>query len=305
MIHDSVVIQSAVPQSASRRTRTHYLAFSAFIAVSVGLWWGSLAAALKLALSSDAYTYILLILPLSLALIYFERKNARGRSLSKAWAGWILMSVALTVRVVAIWDVQTALAGLSSQMFGLILWWIGSVIACLRLQTFRAFLFPLCFLLLMIPVPQRELDWITEFLQYQSAAATATLFRITRVPVVREGIMLSIPDLDIEVARECSSIRSSTMLFVTTLLLAHLFLRTWWRKTLLVVMAVPLSIAKNAVRIFTIAELGTRVDPSYLNGKLHHNGGFIFLGLALIFDVILVWLLRKGELQTPGSFSSD
>ena len=159
----------------------------------------------------------------------------------------------------------------------------------------RPLLFPLGFLFLIVPLPERFVDMVTVFLQRQSAVASEILFRAALVPVTRAGIMLSIPALDIEVARECSSIRSSTMLVIMTLILAHLFLRSRWRKTLLVVAAIPLSVAKNAVRIFTIAELGTRVDPGYLNGRLHHNGGLVFLGLALVVDIALLWILRRGE----------
>ena len=111
--------------------------------------------------------------------------------------------------------------------------------------------------------------------------------------------MLSIPGLDIEVARECSSIRSSLMLVVTTLVLAHLFLRSWWRKALLIAAAIPLSVAKNGLRIVTIAELGTRIDPGFLNGKLHHNGGIIFFGIAVVAVVVLLWILRRTEFRMP------
>lgn len=111
--------------------------------------------------------------------------------------------------------------------------------------------------------------------------------------------MLSIPNLDIEVAKECSSIRSSLLLAVTTLVLAHLFLRTWWRKVLLVAAAIPLSVAKNGVRIFTIAELGTRVDPGFLDGKLHHQGGILFYGLAVVAVATLLWVLRRTEFPIP------
>ncbi|HXZ32575.1 MAG TPA: archaeosortase/exosortase family protein [Terriglobales bacterium] len=93
------------------------------------------------------------------------------------------------------------------------------------------------------------------------------MFRAVGVPVTPDGIMLSIPNLNIEVARECSSIRSNLMLVVTTMVLAHLFLRSWWRKALLVVAAIPLSVAKNGLRIFTIAELATRVDPGSSTGS--------------------------------------
>jgi exosortase/archaeosortase family protein len=62
-----------------------------------------------------------------------------------------------------------------------------------------------------------------------------------------------------------------------------------------VLAAVPLSVIKNAARIFTIVELGTRVNPDYFGGELHHSGGFVFLLGAICVDIVLLWFLRKGE----------
>src|ERR1035441_2125077 len=108
-------------------------------------------------------------------------------------------------------------------MFALVTWWITSILLCFGVRTLYLFLFPLCFLFLLVPIPQFALRWIVEFLQQQSASAARIMFRAVGVPATQDGIMLSIPGLDIEVARECSSIRSSLMLLVTAMVLAHLF----------------------------------------------------------------------------------
>jgi exosortase/archaeosortase family protein len=60
-------------------------------------------------------------------------------------------------------------------------------------------------------------------------------------------------------------------------------------------LAVPLSIAKNGLRIFTIAMLGTRVDRGYLTGRFHHQGGIVFFAIALVVVFALLWILRRGE----------
>jgi uncharacterized protein HemY len=52
------------------------------------------------------------------------------------------------------------------------------------------------------------------------------------------------------------------------------------------------------LRIFTIAMLGTKVDPGYLTGNFHHHGGVVFLVIALLVIFLLLWILRKGE-QRP------
>jgi exosortase len=132
-------------------------------------------------------------------------------------------------------------------------------------------------------------------LQQGSAWSAHGLFAACGVPVAQDGVLLTIPGLTLQVAQECSSIRSSSMLLVTSMVLAQLLLRSPWRKAVVVGLAVPLSIAKNGLRIFTIAMLGTRVDPGYLTGRLHHQGGIIFFAIILAAVFALIWVLRRGE----------
>jgi exosortase len=283
--------------------RTQILAFAFLCVASIVLWRHALLATVGLALGNDAYTHILLILPLSIGLIYMDSKTVGVDALPSYGAGVALLIAALLIGGFARWgafgvrvDVRLSLA-----MLALAMWWMASVLLCFGVRTFRQYLFPLCFLFLVVPIPDFVLRWIVEFLQQQSAVAARIMFRAARVPVTQDGIMLSIPGLDIEVARECSSIRSSLILIVTTLVMAHLFLRSWWRKVLLVALAIPLSVAKNGLRIFTIGELGTRVDPGFLNGKFHHNGGIVFFAISVAVVLVLLWILRRTEMQRSAS----
>jgi len=286
----------------SPTTRTPALAFGFLCAVSIWFWWHPLVTLLNLALANDAYTHILLILPLSAALIYMDSKYGDSKALrndrqSSPRLGSAPLALALLMGCAARWGMGAARGDirLSLGIGALVIWWIASVIVCFDATTFQRFLFPLCFLFLIVPIPEFALNWLVEFLQQQSAVAARIMFRAVGVPVTQDGIMLSIPGLDIEVARECSSIRSSLMLFVTTMVFAHLFLRSRWRKVLLVAAVIPLSVAKNGLRIFTIVELGTRVDPGFLTGKLHHHGGILFFGLSVVAVGVLLWVLNRTE----------
>jgi exosortase len=295
----AIVSQSTPASTLPVTTKSRqYLEFLALCLASIVFWWHPVVSTLNLALNNDAYTHILLILPVSLALILAEPASPPTVG-SEKWAGWTLLSTAMLLRALAFWsgpNLSTANA-LSLSIFALVLWWIGSAAACFGMAPVRSHLFASCLLFLLVPLPAQAVNWMIEGLQNGSAVAADALFRIAQVPVTRQGIILSIPGLDIEVARECSSIRSSAMLIVITLVLAHLFLRSNWRKLALVLMAVPICIGKNALRIFTIAELATRVDPGYLDGNLHHHGGVVFLALAGMITVVLLWFLRKGEFQ--------
>ncbi|MGA8200895.1 MAG: exosortase/archaeosortase family protein, partial [Candidatus Sulfotelmatobacter sp.] len=147
----------------------------------------------------------------------------------------------------------------------------------------------------LVPIPQVLLDPIVRLLQEGSAVSADVIFAIAGVPVVREGTIITIPGLAIEVARECSSIRSSLMLVVTTMVLAQMLLRSPWRKALVIAVAIPLSIVKNGLRIFVLGMLGTRVDPSYLTGRLHHQGGIIYFLIALGAIFLCLWIARRGD----------
>jgi len=176
-------------------TRNQVLAFAFLDAVSILFWWHSLVITRGLALANDAYTHILLILPLSVALIYMDSKALRIDPQPSPRIGAALLALALLIGCFARWGMVAAPddVRLSLCMFALVTWWIASVLLCFGARTFQSFLFPLCFLFLMVPIPEFALSWIVEFLQQQSALAARILFRAIGVPVTQDGIMLSIP----------------------------------------------------------------------------------------------------------------
>jgi exosortase/archaeosortase family protein len=79
------------------------------------------------------------------------------------------------------------------------------------------------------------------------------------------------------------------------MVLAQMLLRSPWRKALVIAVAIPLSVVKNGLRIFVLGMLGTRVDPSYLTGRLHHEGGIIYFLIALAAIFLCLWIARRGD----------
>jgi exosortase len=264
------------------------------VAVSLLVAWRPFWDTFALALRRDEYTHILLIIPISLALVYTEWPSPKPNRKPDDPIGIALLVVAVLVallgRFVAGSQVQT-----TWDMFALVTWWLGAFVVCFGAQTCKSLLFPLCLLYWLVPIPESTLNQIIALWQHGSAISASWLFSAVGIPVTQNGIMISIPGLNLEVAQECSSLRSSLMLIVTSMVLAHLFLRSFWRQATVVLAAIPLSIGKNGVRIFTIAMLGTRVDPGFLHGDLHRHGGIIFFLMALFAVLLLLWLLNRNE----------
>ena len=271
------------------------LIFSFLAAISLAIWWKALISTFALALHDDQYTQILLILPVCAALIFMDWKSPEPSTSTDLGIGSGFLVAATLIIVLA--RTQTIQLQpdehLSMNMLALVVWWMGSFIFSFGTRAFRRAVFPLCFLLWIVPFPEFLLNLIIRLLQEGSVASARMLIAAAGIPVAQEGTQLTIPGLTIEVARECSSIRSSLMLVVTTMILAQMLLRSTWRKTIVIALAIPLSVAKNGLRIFVLAMLATHVDRSFLTGRLHHQGGIIYFLIALAVICLLIWFARS------------
>ena len=279
------------------RISKRFSLFLVLIAVSLLVAWRPLSETMVLAWQNDMYTHILLILPVCLFMLFTERRLLLDASSWSFRGGAAVIFGAVTISCCAwIWSASlTADMLLTLGIFALVIAWIGCFLLCFGARLTRKLIFPLLFLFGLVPLPRVALDWSISLLQIGSAWSTHALLALCGVPVIQQGVLITVPGLVVEVAQECSSIRSSSMLIVTTLVMAQFLLVSFWRKALVVSLVVPLSVLKNGLRIFVLVMLGTRVDPGYLHGWLHHQGGFIYFGLALGGIFALIWLLRKRE----------
>jgi exosortase len=183
-----------------------------------------------------------------------------------------------------------SLAALSALIF-----WIGGFVLLYGVKCFKIAAFPLLFLLFMVPIPARALETVIYILTCGSAEAAYGLFKLTGVSIFREGFSFHLPALRIEVAEQCSGINSSIALFVSSIVAAQLFLRTRWKKVVLVLSIFPITIIKNGMRIVALTLLGAYVDPRILSSDLHRKGGIPFFIVALAMLAPILWLLRRSE----------
>ena len=155
--------------------------------------------------------------------------------------------------------------------------------------------FAVAFLVFLIPLPSGFTEWLSVLLQRASAEAADLMLSFTSIPFFRNGLNFQFAGLAIRVAEECSGVRSTFVLFITSLLAGHLFLRSGWKKAFLALAIFPLGILRNAFRITAISWLTVNVDSGIIDSPLHHRGGPIFFVLSLIPLFALLWLLRRSD----------
>jgi len=153
--------------------------------------------------------------------------------------------------------------------------------------------FPVGFLLFMIPLPDAAVHSIETASVLASADVSAWLFRLTGTPLLRDGNLLTLPGIVLQVAQECSGIHSSWVLFITSLVASHLFLHSPWRRLFLIAFVLPLAILRNSFRILVIGLLCVHVGPHMIDSWIHRQGGPVFFVLSLgPLLVMLLWLRR-------------
>lgn len=190
---------------------------------------------------------------------------------------------------------------LSSLILALVMIWMSGFLLLFGKAASKAASFPLLFLLLMVPLPQSLLNRTIYILQTGSAWITGAFFDLFGVPALREGFVFHLPGVNIEVTQECSGIRSSMVLLILALIVAHFYLLTFWKKALFVIFGLFIMILKNGIRIATLTLLAMYVDPSFLTGRLHHQGGIVFFLVGLVLLLPVLWLLQRGEYPKSGS----
>ena len=275
-------------------------AFFGFLLVSVILCWKALRALTIFSLQHESSSHAVLIPLISIYLLYTERERIFQVVRPSTILGGIGVLAALVFYLLCTKQLSTTDPGqsLSNVTFAIIWLWLAGFLLCYGTTAWRQASFSLLFLFLMVPLPPTLLESTVYYLQRGSTEIAYLLFRLVGVPVLREGFILHTPHQSIEVAKECSGIRSSLALFITCLLAAHLFLRTKWKMLIFVLLAFPLAILKNGIRITTLTLLAVYVDPGFLTGSLHHDGGFVFFFLALAILAPILLALQKSERRT-------
>jgi len=274
-----------------------HVAFAALILASCVLVLKTIGSWLTYSMHHESGSHIVLIPLVSVFLAFRDRQRIFSTVRPCSGAGITLILGGAALYWSAIWGslAQTSDVSLSSATLAIFLIWTGGFIFSYGVAAAQAAAFPLLFLLFMIPLPNRALDWTIHLLQEGSTYVAYFLFNVVDVPVLRQGFILTLPGVVIEVAKECSGIRSSIALFITCLLAAHLYLRSPWKILVFSLLVFPLTVVKNGIRIVTLTLLSIYVNPGFLYGHLHQDGGFVFFLLALLLLFPVFILLEKSE----------
>ena len=275
-----------------------------FVAGVTLLFIRPLAALAVYAYNHDLHSHILLVPFIAAYLLYTGRASlpAPGR---RSVAGTVVLAgVGITAAAAGIaWGGSVSV---NDDLALMTLAFVSLVAAGGFLFLGRAWMaaaaFPFAFLIFMVPLPDAAANWLEKASALASAEAAALYFTAAGTTLVRHGTVFELPGIVLEVGQECSGIRSSWVLFITSVLASHLFLRKWGSRLALVAFVIPLGILRNGFRVFVIGLLCVYIGPHMIDSVIHHRGGPLFFALSLVPLFLLAWWLRRRERRTnlPG-----
>jgi exosortase len=274
-----------------------WLLYAFWIVGSLVVFRAPVVGTIHFASQNDDASHILLIPFVSLFVIWLERQAIFEAPSYCVPVALFLSLMAGSLAAVPIYSHSPWVLDQKLSLFilALVLFWIAGFLLFFGKSAAWTAKFSLLLLLLAVPLPGFLLHATTYFLQRGSAEMVALLFDFAQVPYLREGFIFQLGRFSIEIAEECSGIRSSMAVLILAMLAAHFYIRSFSKQALFLLVSVLIMLIKNGIRIATLTMLALYVNPAFLFGRLHHEGGIVFflIGMALLFPVL--WFLKDSE----------
>ena len=220
-------------------------------------------------------------------IVWQERHRLARLPLQPSLSGLAIVAFALAVLVLGQLGAELFLA-----RFSLLLLIAGLIVLFLGWNYLHALLFPLAFLVLMIPLPTLIFNKITFPLQLLASRLAATILDLLQVPVLRFGNVIDLPHRPLEVAEACSGIRSLMSLTALAIIYGYLMERRIAARVVLALAAVPIAVIANGLRIVGTGLLGEYWDPDKAEGFFHTFSGWLVFVVSLFMLYLLHRLLR-------------
>jgi exosortase D (VPLPA-CTERM-specific) len=256
--------------------------FLALVLAPLPVWWlgfGSLLAAW----STAEYSHGPLIPLISLYLFLRELRRAPPRDPAAPVDRRAGIAVILAALVLGIFGNLVRIPDIVTYAF--ILWVAGVVLTCMGWEVGRRHQLPVLHLVFMLPLPQFLYWQLTIFLQLVSSELGVWFIRLMGIPVFLEGNIIDLGVYKLQVAEACSGLRYLFPILSFSYLFAILYRGPLWHKAVLLLMAAPLTVVMNAVRIGIIGVMVNRYGIEHAEGFIHFFEGWVIFGccVAILF----------------------
>jgi exosortase len=246
-------------------------------ALTLWLYWSTLAHLVGQWWQDPNFSHGFFVPLFSAFVVWQERSRFARLPLRPSWSGLLVLALGMCVLIVGQMGAELFLSRSS-----LLLVLAGFAVLFFGWNHFRAAFFPWAMLLLMIPIPSIVFNQITFPLQLLASKVSATVLPLLGVPILREGNVINLPDMALEVAEACSGIRSLMSLVTLAIIYGYLMEKRLWVRWILALASVPIAVAANSCRIIGTGLLVQYWGPEMAEGYFHASWGWIIFVISLV-----------------------
>jgi exosortase len=241
------------------------------------------------------YSHGFLVAPLALFFAWERRRDLVRAPIEGSW--WGLLPLALGATALAIGRLGVELTAMRT---GFVLTLIGLVLLLFGKPVFRILSFPLCFLFLMVPLPQSLVNVIAFPLQLIAAGAAVQALHQLGIPALLEGNIIHLAEARLFVEEACSGLRSLMALLTLGVVFAYFFRKNLLERVVLVVSTIPIAILVNAIRVALTGVLTHYWGEDAASGFIHDFQGLITFAVAFLLLLLearaIGWIRKEREL---------
>jgi len=276
----------AEPVTNSRTTA--YLQTGILSALALLLYWPTISGLVRQWWTDADASHGFIVVIFSAYLLWKTRSSWKDVAIRPSAAGAVWIAIAMAALILGTFGAELFLARVSLVIFlgGLVVQFAGWKM----LRTVGA---PWAVLFLMIPLPVIVFNEVALPLQFLASRLAGDTLDLLRVPALREGNIIMLPSISLNVVEACSGIRSLMALITLAIFYGLLMEKKIWIRCVLVVLAVPLAVGVNSLRIVGSGLLGQNFGKEYAEGFFHEFSGLVVFVITLGTLFLLHWLANR------------
>jgi exosortase len=255
--------------------------------------------------TDDNYSHGYLIPPIAAYLAWERRHKFLAAPSRSSVFGLVVVLGSVLVLALGVLGIELFLSRIS--LIGAL---GGTALFLFGWARLRVLLFPLCFLVLMVPLPAIIFNQIAFPLQLIASQFGETVVRAADIPVLREGNVLILANMSLEVAEACSGIRSLISLVTLAIVFGYIGDTRNWARVLISVSAIPVAVITNGARVAGTGVAAHYYGAAAAEGFFHEFSGWLVfvaafaLLLLLHRALLLVAPDRRGSPSAPAVVSA-
>jgi exosortase len=252
------------------------------------VYWAVIAGLIDAWSTDDNYSHGFFIVPLAAYFAWERRRAFAAAPVRASWLGLVVVAGSMALLVAGLLGAELFMSRVS--VIGAL---AGSILFLFGWQRLRIMLFPLAFLLLMVPLPALIFNKIAFPLQLLASHVGEYTISSLEIPILREGNVLILANATLEVAEACSGIRSLVSLFTLGIVFGYFVDRRPWVRAVIALSAIPVAILANGLRVASAGVAAHNFGTAGVEGLFHEFSGWVVFIIAFMMMLGLQRLLQR------------